>query len=68
MPSSVFVVYLITSFNIPSPQVLYPSFIAEMKRPQDFPKALAALSIAEFVLFAVPAIVGYRYAGQCGRV
>ena len=27
-------------------------------------KALAALSVAELVLFSVPAIVGYRYLGQ----
>jgi len=45
-------------------QILYPSFIAEMERPQDFPKALAALSVAELVLFSVPAVVGYRYLGQ----
>jgi len=35
-----------------------------MERPQDFPKALAALSVAELVLFSVPAVVGYRYLGQ----
>lgn len=28
-------------------QILYPTFINEMKRPQDFPKALYALTIAE---------------------
>lgn len=35
-----------------------------MKRPQDFPKALAALSVASFVLFIVPTIIGYHYLGQ----
>ncbi|WVQ83846.1 hypothetical protein IAT38_005990 [Cryptococcus sp. DSM 104549] len=45
-------------------QILYPSFIAEMKRPQDFPKALATLTIAELVLFTVTAAVGYHYIGQ----
>jgi len=45
-------------------QVLYPSFIAEMKRPQDFPKALAALTIAEFCLFTTVAVVGYYFTGQ----
>jgi hypothetical protein len=46
------------------PQILFPTFISEMKRPQDFPKALGALAIASFVLFTVPAIVGFRYLGQ----
>lgn len=45
-------------------QILYPSFIAEMKRPQDFPKALATLTIAELILFTVTAAVGYYYCGQ----
>jgi len=45
-------------------QILYPSFIAEMERPQDFPKALAALTIGEMVLFIVVAAVGYHYTGQ----
>ncbi|KII86443.1 hypothetical protein PLICRDRAFT_177986 [Plicaturopsis crispa FD-325 SS-3] len=45
-------------------QILFPSFIAEMEHPKDFPKALAVLSVTELVLFSVPAIIGYRYAGQ----
>ncbi|WVQ75333.1 hypothetical protein IAR50_004950 [Cryptococcus sp. DSM 104548] len=45
-------------------QLLYPSFIAEMKRPQDFPKALAALTIMELILFTITAAVGYYYLGQ----
>jgi hypothetical protein len=45
-------------------QILYPSFIAEMKEPKDFPKALAALSILELILFSVVAAVGYNYLGQ----
>lgn len=45
-------------------QVLYPSFIAEMKNPADFPKALAALSIMELILFCVTAAVGYYFLGQ----
>lgn len=35
-----------------------------MRRPQDFPKALAALTIMELVLFCVTAAVGYHYLGQ----
>ncbi|KAK8846528.1 hypothetical protein IAR55_005614 [Kwoniella newhampshirensis] len=45
-------------------QILYPSFIAEMKRPQDFPKALACLTVCELILFCVTAAVGYYYNGQ----
>jgi hypothetical protein len=35
-----------------------------MKDPRDFPKALAALSVMELVLFTVVAAVGYNYLGQ----
>ncbi len=45
-------------------QILYPSFIAEMKEPRDFPKALAALTALEMVLFLVVSVVGYHYLGQ----
>lgn len=45
-------------------QILYPSFIAEMKEPKDFGKSLAALTIMEMVLFCVAAAVGYNYMGQ----
>jgi hypothetical protein len=46
------------------PQILFPSFIAEMERPQDFPKALAVLGGISAVLFVVPPAVGFRYLGQ----
>lgn len=45
-------------------QILYPSFIAEMKEPKDFPKALAALTALEMALFVVVSVVGYFYLGQ----
>jgi amino acid permease len=45
-------------------QALYPTFIAEMRRPQDFPKALAALTILQLILFTVTAAVGYHFMGQ----
>lgn len=35
-----------------------------MKHPKDFPKALAALSIMQLILFSVVAAVGYYYFGQ----
>ncbi|CAO1623745.1 unnamed protein product [Parajaminaea phylloscopi] len=46
------------------PQVLFPQFLGEMRRPQDFPKALAALAVASFVLFIVPAAIGFAFLGQ----
>ncbi|UZJ51566.1 hypothetical protein CBS101457_000886 [Exobasidium rhododendri] len=45
-------------------QICYPSFIAEMEHPEDFPKALYAVTIAEFVLFTLVGIVVYYYCGQ----
>lgn len=46
------------------PQILFPSFIAEMERPQDFPKALAVLAAISAILFIVPPAIGFRYLGQ----
>ncbi|KAL8286201.1 hypothetical protein RQP46_004689 [Phenoliferia psychrophenolica] len=46
------------------PQILFPTFIAEMERPQDFPKALAGLAAMSFVLFIFVPVIGYHYLGQ----
>lgn len=46
------------------PQILFPSFIAEMERPQDFPKSLAVLAAISAFLFIVPPAIGYHYLGQ----
>jgi hypothetical protein len=46
------------------PQILFPTFISEMERPQDFPKALAVLGVISAVLFIVPPAVGFHYLGQ----
>lgn len=46
------------------PQILFPTFISEMERPQDFPKALAVLGAISTVLFIVPPAIGFRYLGQ----
>lgn len=46
------------------PQILFPSFIAEMERPQDFPKALTVLAGISGFLFIVPPAIGFRYLGQ----
>ncbi|KAG8533445.1 uncharacterized protein KY384_002228 [Bacidia gigantensis] len=44
-------------------QITLPSFIAEMKEPKDFPKALWAVTIAEIILFSVSGGVIYAYTG-----
>jgi hypothetical protein len=46
------------------PQILFPTFISEMERPQDFPKSLAVLTAIEAFLFIVPPAIGFRYLGQ----
>jgi len=46
------------------PQILFPTFIAEMERPQDFPKSLAVLVVISIILFTVPPAIGFRYLGQ----
>ncbi|KAK4233509.1 amino-acid permease [Achaetomium macrosporum] len=45
-------------------QITLPSFIAEMRDPRDFPKALWACTIAEIVLFSVVGAVVYAYTGN----
>jgi hypothetical protein len=46
------------------PQILFPTFISEMERPQDFPKSLAVLTAISTFLFVVPPAIGFRYLGQ----
>jgi len=46
------------------PQILFPTFIAEMEKPQDFPKSLAVLAAISVFLFIVPPAIGFRYLGQ----
>lgn len=45
-------------------QITLPSFIAEMREPKDFPKALWACAIAEVILFSVVGAVIYVYTGN----
>ncbi|KAL7271786.1 hypothetical protein RUND412_005437 [Rhizina undulata] len=40
------------------------SFISEMRKPEDFPKALLALQISDTTLYCIAAIVIYRYTGD----
>ncbi|KAJ5678220.1 uncharacterized protein N7477_003853 [Penicillium maclennaniae] len=46
------------------PQILFPTFIAEMEKPQDFPKSLAVLAGISAILFIIPPAIGFRYLGQ----
>lgn len=44
-------------------QITLPSFIAEMKNPRDFPKALWAVTIAEVIVFSLVGSIVYAYTG-----
>ncbi|EPQ26919.1 uncharacterized protein PFL1_05554 [Pseudozyma flocculosa PF-1] len=44
--------------------ICYPTFIAEMKEPKDFDKALYAVTAMEFIVFTLVGIVAYYYTGQ----
>jgi hypothetical protein len=44
-------------------QITLPSFIAEMKNPREFPKALWAVTIAEIIVFSLVGAVIYAYTG-----
>ena len=44
-------------------QITIPSFIAEMKEPKDFPKALWAVTICEIIVFSSTASIVYVYTG-----
>lgn len=45
-------------------QITLPSFIAEMKEPRDFPKALWACTILEILVFSIVGAVIYAYVGN----
>ncbi|KIN02050.1 hypothetical protein OIDMADRAFT_103290 [Oidiodendron maius Zn] len=45
-------------------QITLPSFIAEMKDPKDFPKALWAVTICEVIVFGCVGGVVYAYTGN----
>ena len=44
-------------------QITIPSFIAEMKEPKDFPKALWVVTICEIIVFGLVGSVIYAYTG-----
>ena len=45
-------------------QITLPSFIAEMKEPRDFPKALWAVTICEVIVFSIVGAVIYAFTGS----
>lgn len=45
-------------------QITIPSFIAEMRNPKDFPKALWAVTIAEILVFGIIGSVIYAFTGN----
>uniref|UniRef100_A0A060TBQ7 ARAD1D29084p n=1 Tax=Blastobotrys adeninivorans TaxID=409370 RepID=A0A060TBQ7_BLAAD len=45
-------------------QITYPSFIAEMKNPRDFPKALYSVVLAQVIVFALVGSIMYVYVGN----
>jgi amino acid permease len=44
--------------------VAFFSFISELRRPEEFPKALFLLQFTDTLLYIVTAVVVYRYAGD----
>ena len=47
-------------------QITLPSFIAEMKEPKDFPKALWAVTISEIIVFTLCGAIMYHFVGESG--
>ncbi|KAG4032103.1 hypothetical protein MFRU_007g00170 [Monilinia fructicola] len=45
-------------------QITIPSFMAEMKNPKDFPKALWAVTIAEVIVFSLVGAIIYAFTGN----
>ncbi|EEA20400.1 hypothetical protein TMatcc_000383 [Talaromyces marneffei ATCC 18224] len=45
-------------------QITLPSFIAEMKEPEDFWKSVTAVTIAEVIVFSIVGAVIYAYTGN----
>ena len=44
--------------------IAYPSIISEMRKPKDFPKALALLQVNAIVFYTTVAVVIYYFAGE----
>jgi hypothetical protein len=67
LPGTTFVTGLNAFLNISYTfigQITLPSFIAEMKEPRDFPKALWACTMLEILVFGIVGAVMYAYTGD----
>jgi len=67
VPGTTFVLGMSAFLNISYTligQITLPSFIAEMKDPRDFPKALAVVTICEVVVFTLCGAIMYHYVGN----
>jgi hypothetical protein len=67
LPSTTFVSGVNAFLNISYTfigQITLPSFIAEMKDPRDFPKALWACTILEIIVFSIVGATVYAYTGN----
>jgi len=67
LPGNTFVSCMNAVLNITFlwvPQILFPTFIAEMEKPEDFPKSLAVLAVLSAILFIVPPAIGFHFLGQ----
>ncbi|KAG5643997.1 hypothetical protein DXG03_009287 [Asterophora parasitica] len=59
--------YLVSEVYHPTiykPNEGYPQFIAEMKNPKDFPKALWAVAIAEIITYSLCGAIVYHFVGN----
>lgn len=67
LPGTTFVAGMSAFLNISYTfigQITLPSFIAEMRNPKDFPKALWAVTIAEVIVFGCVGAVVYAFTGN----
>jgi len=67
VPGTTYVVGMSAFLNITYTfvgQITLPSFIAEMKDPRDFPKALWAVTIAEIIVFTLCGALMYHFVGN----
>jgi len=45
-------------------QILIPSYVDDMKKPEDFPKALYLVTFFELIVFTLGGAIGYHYIGD----
>lgn len=66
-PGTTYVNAMVAALNIVYTfvgQITYPSFIAEMKNPRDFRKAVYAISVCQIVLYVIAGSICYVYVGD----